>query len=678
MAQNQGGALKRVKTFLGLDKDEQEAPARRRVGTKPSAPGSAPAKAAPAAPAAPGGGPDDKESEAFQQRLQALASTRDPSGNLVAGKVHLINVNKIRERMGSRWSRFEERVHSVIKAELKRRLTPHDFFTQIDAESYAIVFGECAEAEARLKVALLSEQILEKLFGEAEAKEFEVLGVETLVTKADGSVASQALESAESLIGLLDRAEVTDLDPNARKYQATASGERALKAKEVMELLQDVDDQLTAYESPEARIGAPAVHVDRMRDLIKQLEALDDVIAVEDAKARAFAAHDVTWSAQESSIVPQRRSYDPCAWVEIRAPAQAAIRQLKARAEKQVVVVTEGQAGDSDAIDAVELPRGLPKARPERPVEREAASRGPEADSGGGVGSTPEAAKANSGAQGAAGAESAPPEPEAVKDVDAPLDLDIKYLPMWHASTQKVGLYLCEPKIVGAEDEAQLIQSMPADYQTDFFAIIDRMALRDARQKIKAGCEQGSKSIVVVPVHFSTLHRLGSRRYITELCANMPADHRKQLVWEILGANYETWRNHLPVVTKSIAEFGRAVFLRLHQAHNRFPEVSHCLRYLPAAGISQVGVDVRSLRGAEADSLDLLEQITIATKKSGLQCYGLGFESLSMTICASCLGFQHVSGPAIAEPVTKPDGIQTTAMEAIYGRFAKSEDDTPS
>ena len=664
MAQNQGGALQRVKSLLGFDKDEEKVPAPRQAGTKPAGP------PRPSAPAANGGGADEKESAAFQQRLQALASTRDPTGSLVAGKVHLINVNKIRERMGSKWSRFEERVHSVIKAELKKRLTPHDFFTQVDAESYAIVFGECAEAEARLKVAMLSEQILEKLFGETEAKEFKVLGVETLVTKADGSVASQALESTDSLIGLLDRAEVTDLDPNARKYQATASGERALNAQQVMELLQDVDDQLTAYESPKARLGAPGAHGDRMRDLIKQLEALDNVIAVEDAKAQAYVAQESSPAAQEEiSFASPKRDYDPCAWVEIRAPAQAAILKLKARAEKQVMVVTEGRARDADAIEDVALPRGLSQASAKKPAARDPAGKKPDQESPG---------QAPSDEQAAADAERAQPEPEASDDVESPLDIDIKYLPMWHAQTQKIGLYLCQSKIVGAQDEAQLIQSMPLDYQSDLFAIIDRMVLRDARQKLRESSEKGSKSIVVVPIHFSTLHRLGNRRHIMELCGNIPEAHRKFLVWEILGANYETWRSQLPVVTKSISESGRAVFLRLHQAHNRFPEVGHCLRYLPAAGIGQIGVDVQTFRGAEADSLDLLEQITIAAKKNGLQCYGLGFESLSMTICASCLGFQHVSGPAIAEPVAQPGGIQTTDMEAIYGRVAKAEDDTSS
>ena len=632
MAGNQGGALQRVKTLLGLGKDE-EGPASRRAGTE--TPGKAEAPAA-------GAAPDEKEGEAFQRRLQALASARDPAGDLVAGRVHLINVNKIRERMGSKWPRFENRVHSVIKAELKRRLTPHDFFTQVDSESYAIVFGECAEAEARLKVALLSEQILEKLFGETEAKEFDVLGVETLVTKADGSVASQALQDTKSLVAFLDNAEVVDLDPNAHKYTATASGERSLKATEVLELLKEVGTQIAAYETADAPGRAPAVHADRMRDLIRQLEALDKVIAVEDAKAQASARQPAKDAQAASVFASSKHAYDPCAWVEIRAPAQAAIRRLTARAEKQVVMATRGAA------------RAPGKACTPAPAQASAPATAPA--------TAPVQEPVQAPAQ----------EPAEAADEIESIDLDIKYVPMWHVQTQKIGLYLCEPKILGDGGETQMLERMPADYRSDLFAVVDRLALRDARQKIRTSLDQGSKSIVVVPIHFSTLHRLGSRRRIVELCGSMPDEHRKLLVWEILGANYEIWRGQLPAVTRPIQEFGRTVFLRLHQAHNRMSEIQRSLGYLAAEGIHQVGLDVGTLRGSEAENLDLLESLTVAAKKANLECYGLGFASVSMTICASCLGFQHVAGPAIAAPVTQPDGIHTTAMESIYGQIIRA------
>jgi hypothetical protein len=55
-------------------------------------------------------------------------------------------------------------------------------------------------------------------------------------------------------------------------------------------------------------------------------------------------------------------------------------------------------------------------------------------------------------------------------------------------------------------------------------------------------------------------------------------------------------------------------------------------------------------------------------EKSGLKCYGHGFHSLSMTICAVCMGYQHVTGLAIAAPTETPEGIRATQLENIYGR----------
>ena len=84
----------------------------------------------------------------------------------------------------------------------------------------------------------------------------------TLVTKADGSVASEALNSTASLVDLLDQAEVTELDPNTHKFRAAAAGERALTPEEVSELLGDVGSQRKAYEDAFGGTGAPGVRVE--------------------------------------------------------------------------------------------------------------------------------------------------------------------------------------------------------------------------------------------------------------------------------------------------------------------------------------------------------------------------------------------------------------------------------
>ena len=96
-----------------------------------------------------------KDEDIFDKRLEDFISRRSPGDRLVTGRVHMINIEQVRERLGDRWPRFAERVHEVIKAELKIRLCSRDFFRRVGDDSSVIVFGDCSEAEARLKVALL-------------------------------------------------------------------------------------------------------------------------------------------------------------------------------------------------------------------------------------------------------------------------------------------------------------------------------------------------------------------------------------------------------------------------------------------------------------------------------------------------------------------------------------------
>ncbi len=240
MRQNESRRWGQVRSLFGFQNEAEAEDESVRSGVK-SRPSPHPVAHSAAQP-----GDEHQDRQEFEQRLRDFASQRDSSDGLVAGKVHLINIDKIRERMGKRWPRLADRIHGQIKTQLKTRLTRHDFFTQVNADTYVIVFGDCSEVEARLKVALLSEQILEKLFGEAEARDLEVLGVETLVTKADGSVASEALDSTAYLVDLLDQAEVTELDPSTHKFRA-AAGERALTPEVVSEFVGDLDSQLKAY-----------------------------------------------------------------------------------------------------------------------------------------------------------------------------------------------------------------------------------------------------------------------------------------------------------------------------------------------------------------------------------------------------------------------------------------------
>ncbi len=542
----------------------------------------------------------NRNRQAFETKLKALASKRESADSVVTGKVHLINLDKIRETMGDRWDKMSDHIHNVIKTELGNRLSSRDFFTRVDDDSYVIVFGDCPETEARLKVAILSEQILEKLLGADEAKDLDKLGVKSVVAQADGELAVEALDSMNALMQILDdaQAQQPDPDPDPEGETEEFPGKSALTPEEVAALLGNVDEHLRTYETA-ARPDEPmAMKIDRVRTLVNQLKVLEKTLISR-------------WSEIPHSADPEDSALTS-AEAENRDAALAQIEKLKAQADRQLSDLTS--------------------------LESESQNSFP--------------------------------------DTDEPPNVEYTYLPIWHSESEKVGIYLCEASISDSNGTPLYPAGGAQFLDEDFLAVVDRLVLYRAREDLRIAASQGRMNVVGVPVHFSTFKRPFNRNRFLELCWNIPEEHRNLLVWEIRGAHVDTWSMQLRDVVKQIERFSRAVFLRIDNTPESFRQIRNNLHYLAKMGVHTVGLDVSAVESSEAEKLSFLENLIEVANDSDLRCYGHGFDSLSLTMCAVCMGFQHVSGPAVAETVAQPRGIQKTAMENIYKRMLLSGSDT--
>lgn len=160
----------------------------------------APRAAAPSAPAAPPAGARKQGSDA---RLRSLLSQKDL---ISAGRLQVLGLDKIRERLGSRWEVLAERVDVVVQTIIKRRLAPSDVFMRFgDATqpAYIILFAELAKEEAQIKCALIAEEVASQLLGDDDAGG--CVDVKTLVTAVDGSLAAESVDPIEIINRLLDK-----------------------------------------------------------------------------------------------------------------------------------------------------------------------------------------------------------------------------------------------------------------------------------------------------------------------------------------------------------------------------------------------------------------------------------------------------------------------------------------
>lgn len=121
---------------------------------------------------------------------------------IAAGKLHLINLDGLKQRFGSQWEGKLERIASVMEAALSRHLAPQDFFSRVGDGTYVIIFAQLNERDATLKCSLIAKDVLQKLFGNIQDARDVV--IQTAAANVDGSIDVNSSHPLDAIARLLD------------------------------------------------------------------------------------------------------------------------------------------------------------------------------------------------------------------------------------------------------------------------------------------------------------------------------------------------------------------------------------------------------------------------------------------------------------------------------------------
>ncbi|MDX2102671.1 MAG: EAL domain-containing protein [Alphaproteobacteria bacterium] len=102
----------------------------------------------------------------FEHRLSEVLSTQRP---VVAGRLHTIDLDDIRQQFGPRWQQVAHRAMEIAAGVIEHRLAAADVMAPVDDVAFVVLFAELAEPEAQFKAAVLAREIREKLLGELGA-----------------------------------------------------------------------------------------------------------------------------------------------------------------------------------------------------------------------------------------------------------------------------------------------------------------------------------------------------------------------------------------------------------------------------------------------------------------------------------------------------------------------------
>lgn len=279
---------------------------------------------------------------AFERRLAELLAGRPAEDAVVGGKVTLLDLGDLRARLGAKWPRYEERIHHAVNETLKRRLTEKDLFTRHGEDAYLVVFGESTEVEAKLKSALIAQEITKKFIGDADQGQGQLISVQTVVTTVDGRLARQNVDFVQSLDQALVKAEQVQVARRDRGQDDDAP----LSPEEIQELLGLAERQIETLEGdlgdPKKRVVVAA----QMRDVLRHLRDLEELLGAED-----------------TSWVPLHRQAKPAApapidWKGTSVEPVEVIRHFIDRADRHLagpyaeasVLVQEAEDGEGSGL----------------------------------------------------------------------------------------------------------------------------------------------------------------------------------------------------------------------------------------------------------------------------------------------------------------------------------------
>ena len=139
---------------------------------------------------------DSKEKDVLTEERKRLASVQAQlldilnSETLIStGRVQILGLDVLKEKLGPRWEAHRDAIHSSLKAIVRRKLSAHDVFFQHGEDDYVIVFSSLSFAAAKLVCAGILQELSTMLLGDESNQS---ITVRTAVGVVDGRLLSEA------------------------------------------------------------------------------------------------------------------------------------------------------------------------------------------------------------------------------------------------------------------------------------------------------------------------------------------------------------------------------------------------------------------------------------------------------------------------------------------------------
>jgi hypothetical protein len=175
--------------------------------------------------------PQPGAADGFDEQLAKLLS-QSGRKSLISGRINLIGLGKIKQRFGDSWPHVAGRADRIARNTIERYLVQGDIYGSVRGGiAYVVVFARLSEDEAKIKCALIGNEIAKALLGEQGT---DMLEIKTAAEQIDGSFKledahvdlEEASPDSESTSDLL---EFADVDEQSAAAQQASPAEPAVR-----------------------------------------------------------------------------------------------------------------------------------------------------------------------------------------------------------------------------------------------------------------------------------------------------------------------------------------------------------------------------------------------------------------------------------------------------------------
>ncbi len=146
-------------------------------------------------------GPGDPE--AFERRFAELFGQRP--GRMVAGRLQMIRLDKVRDTLGECWESRAERVLAFAESVIRARLSSEDMLARNRDGEFIVCFSRLTEEEAWFKAQAIEREIRARLIGEADDSCLADVVLETHAVEIEPEEAARPADIADLITAKLAR-----------------------------------------------------------------------------------------------------------------------------------------------------------------------------------------------------------------------------------------------------------------------------------------------------------------------------------------------------------------------------------------------------------------------------------------------------------------------------------------